>query len=132
MAGTCRVRINLRRKSRILLVAHENGARGTTTSTPSSPCSKEVLIGREFQRIRHDARFICEHAVLGDDGIGFDAGRDEAGHHFLCSAGDWFATSACISAGMCCSAIVSRGAVTDDPKAGRTLSDLKSPAMRTR
>ena len=34
---------------------------------------EEMPIGLEFERIRHDAGGIREHAVLRDDGITFDA-----------------------------------------------------------
>jgi hypothetical protein len=46
---------------------------------PVEPAFEEALIGLELERVRHDTRGIREHAILGDDGITFDAtGR---GHH---------------------------------------------------
>src|SRR5579864_2394983 len=35
---------------------------------------EEALVGRQLERIRHDARRIGQHPVGGDDGVAFDAG----------------------------------------------------------
>jgi hypothetical protein len=48
---------------------------------PVEPAFEEVLIGLELERVRHDTRGIGEHAILGDDGITFDATR--MGHNLL-------------------------------------------------
>src|ERR1700730_285030 len=67
MDGTCRVRINGRRK-------YERGCRSlewrpcTTTSTPSSPHSKKCRSASNL-RVRHDTYGIREHAILEDNGI---------------------------------------------------------------
>src|SRR3984893_16915010 len=42
---------------------------------------EEVLIGLELERVRHDARGIRDHAILGDDGITFDSARTWHGIH---------------------------------------------------
>src|SRR5579863_331813 len=39
------------------------------------PAFEELPVGLELQRVRHDARGIREHAILGDDGVTFDAAR---------------------------------------------------------
>jgi len=39
------------------------------------PTFKKDLIGFEFERVRHYAGRVCEHAVFGDDGISFDTVR---------------------------------------------------------
>ena len=49
---------------------------------PVEPAFEEVLIGLELERVRHDTRGIREHAILGDDGITFDATRTGHGNHF--------------------------------------------------
>ena len=46
------------------------------------PAFKEVPIGLELERVRHDTRGIREHAILRDDGITFDATRTGHGNHF--------------------------------------------------
>ena len=43
------------------------------------PAFEKVLISLELKRIRYDTRGIREHAILGDDGITFDA--TSTGHH---------------------------------------------------
>jgi hypothetical protein len=47
---------------------------------PVEPAFEEVPIGLELERVRHDTRGIREHAILGDDGITFDATGH--GHNF--------------------------------------------------
>jgi hypothetical protein len=51
------------------------------------PTREEALIGVELELVRHDAGRICEHAVLGDNGITFDARRPGHVSHFWHSAG---------------------------------------------
>ena len=40
---------------------------------PIKPAFEEVLIGIEFELVRHDTCCIREHAILRDNGITFDA-----------------------------------------------------------
>ena len=40
---------------------------------PVQAVLEEQLISFELERVRHDPRGICQHAVLGDDGVTLDA-----------------------------------------------------------
>jgi hypothetical protein len=53
---------------------------------PVETALEKVLIGLELELLRHDARCIGEHAVLGDNGITFDAtgtGRRGGDHRII-------------------------------------------------
>ncbi|HEV8014925.1 MAG TPA: hypothetical protein VGP48_05310 [Stellaceae bacterium] len=45
------------------------------------PAFEEAPIGVEFEGIGHDADSICQHAILRDDGVAFDAARTRHGDH---------------------------------------------------
>ena len=47
---------------------------------PVEPAFEEVLIGLVLERIRHDSFGIRNHAILGDNGITFDATRAKHGN----------------------------------------------------
>jgi hypothetical protein len=47
---------------------------------PVEPAFEKVPIDLELERVWHDTRGIREHALLGDDGITFDATRTGRNH----------------------------------------------------
>jgi hypothetical protein len=48
---------------------------------PAEPAFEKVAISLELERVRHDTRGICDHAILRDDGITFDATRTGHRNH---------------------------------------------------
>ena len=40
---------------------------------PVEPALEEPRISFELERVRHDPRGICQHAILGNDGVTLDA-----------------------------------------------------------
>src|SRR6202035_4674637 len=84
MAGTCRVRINRRRKAaqiRTRLSLMRVAAMHYHVD-PVESAFEEMPIGLELERVRDHARGVREHAILGDNGIPFDATRMGNGNLF--------------------------------------------------